>query len=217
MARGLPLTNVESMSDDSAAAMPVPSEPITDQDREIAVRQIQRALAEGQVDFDDLDDRFGAIYQAQTRGELEAVSADLPLPPPPVAAAAGHPMASTSVSLFGDIRKSGDLAIEGELVFVSLFGDVVLDLATARIADGSKVSVYSAFGDATVILPDGIRVRRSAVSLLGDEKESLSPPVAGAPTISVVRFGMFGDTKIYSLSRVPEGRLQKLWRSLRRS
>lgn len=206
------------MSNDSHAAMPVPSGSINDQDREIAVRQIQNALAAGHVEFDDLDRRFGAIYEAQTRGELEAVTADLPAPPPPIVAASdGHPMSATSVSLFGDIRKSGDLAVEGDLVFVSVFGDVVLDLATARISDGSKISVYSAFGDATIILPDGIRVRRSAVSVFGDEKEDLSPPISGAATVNVVRFGVFGDTRVYSLSRVPEGRLQKLWRSLRRS
>lgn len=203
------------MSDSSSADMPVPSEPVGEGDKEVAVRQIQQALARGQVEFEELDHRFGAIYAANNRGELEAVTADLPVPPPPVARVASQPMAATGLSLFGDIKKSGDMAIDGEVTFFSLFGSVVLDLATAEISDGTKISVYTAFGDATVILPDGVRVKRSTVALFGSDKESLSPPFEGAPTVTVARGSLFGDTKIYSLSLVPEGRLRKLWRSLR--
>ena len=203
------------MSDHPGDSLPVPSSPIGDQDREIVVRQIQQALARGEVDFDELDDRFGAIYAADTRAELEAVTADLPVPPPPVAPVPGHPMASTGFALFGDIKKSGDFEVEGEITYGLLFGDAVLDLSTSRVKDGTKISTYNLFGDSVVILPDGVRVRRSNMTVFGSQKEDLTPPLPGAPTVTLSRFVLFGDTKVYSLSRVPEGRLRKLWRSFR--
>lgn len=191
-------------------------EPIGDADREVMRRVVQDALAREQIGFDELDDRFGAIYSASNRAELDAVIADLPAPPPPVPIPRGHPISGAAVSLFGDVEQGGDIEIGSELTCLTLFGDVRLDLSTARIEDGTRVMVYSLFGEVQVIVPDGIRVDQRAVTLFGDQKSALSPPFRDAPTIIVSTWLLFGDTEVYSLSRVPEGRLRRLWKALRR-
>lgn len=195
--------------------LPIPSQPISDTDREIAVRLVKQALVRGEVEFEELDHRFGAIYSASTRGELDAVTEDLPLPPPPLTPPRAHPVAGTGFSLFSDLKRGGYLEVDGNLSYFAVFGNVTLDLSESMLRDGASILMISIFGGTTVILPDGVRVNRTAVAIFGDQKEDLSPPVPRAPTVRVAGFSLFGDTKIYSLSRVPEGRLQRWWRQLR--
>lgn len=193
-------------------------EPIGDNDREVTRRVVQDALAKEQIDFDELDDRFEAIYAASNRAELDAVIADLPTPPPPVPVSIprGHPIAGAALALFGDIERGGNIEIGSTLSCITVFGDVRLDLSTAHIEDGTTVTVWSLFGEVQVIVPDGIRVAQRGLTIFGDQKAVLSPPFGQAPTITVSSWLIFGDTEIYSLSQVPEGRLRRLWKALRR-
>ncbi len=54
-----------------------------------------------------------------------------------------------------------------------------------------------------------------STTIFGERTEVLSPPVAGMPYIRVVAATLFGDVKMYSLSQVPEGRLRRMWKTLR--
>ncbi len=74
----------------------------------------------------------------------------------------------------------------------------------------------SLIGDVKVIVPDGVRVRCSVTVVIGDRKEALVPPVAGAPLIRINVVNVIGDAKVYSLSAVPEGALRRAWATLRR-
>ena len=195
--------------------LPEPHQPVTDQDREILVQQVQRAMAEGHVRFEELDDRFEAIYRATTHGELEAVRADLPGPPPPAAPVPVHPLAPVTYSLFGDIKVGGWISVAGDVAYGSGFGDVFVDLSSARLHRNCTVRVRALFGDVTVILPDGVQATLESTTIFGDRKQLLSPPVAGMPYVRVVAATLFGDVKLYSLSQVPEGKLRKLWKALR--
>ncbi len=191
-------------------------EPLTDADREVTRRLVQDALARDELGFDQLDERFAAIYAAQRRDELDAVVADLPLPPPPMPVPRAHPVAS-SWSIFGNLERGGNIEVDGRLSCTAVFGKVVIDLSTARLGEGSAVRAISIFGDVTVILPDGIRVRQRSFTVFGDQKERLTPPFHAAPTIDVDCRTVFGSTAVYSLSQVPEGWLRRMWKAFRRS
>lgn len=190
------------------------SEPVSDDDRDRAVRQIQQALAADLIEFEELDARFTTVYSAATVTDLVAATADLPqlarTTPPP-----RHPMPTSAFSVFGDIERGGDLEIDQKVYFFSGFGDLVVDLSSAVIADGATITLQAIFGDVTVILADGVRVRRSTLTIFGDQHDDLAPPAEQAPTIKIAAHTLFGDTSIYSLSRVPRGALRKLWRSWR--
>ena len=61
----------------------VPDIRASDAERERVATQLREHAAEGRLDVDELDERLQAAYAARTRSELDALTADLPAPPPP--------------------------------------------------------------------------------------------------------------------------------------
>lgn len=195
---------------------PLPHDPLEEHERQTAIGRIQRAMADGHVEFEELDDRFDKVFQANTRAELSAAVDDLPTPSAPPPKPAGQPISKTSFSLFGDLKIGGWIEVDTNLNYTTIFGDVVLDLSSAEVPSEITVSTFSLFGDATVIVPDGVKATMETVQIFGSRKTLLSPPYPGAPMVTMKSTAVFGDVRLYSLSQVPEGRLRKLWRSLRK-
>jgi hypothetical protein len=52
----------------------------SDRERESAVVELREAAAEGRLTVEELDERTAAAYAAATRGELDALLDDIPLP-----------------------------------------------------------------------------------------------------------------------------------------
>ena len=191
---------------------------MTSADRHAMVDRIQQALAANQLAFEELDHRFELVYAATTGAELEQAAAGLPdPPPPPPPIAARHLAPATTFSFIGDTKLGGWIAVGPELSVTSLIGDTVVDLSSADIpGEGVTITVRSLVGDAKIVVPDGVRVQIDRVCLIGDHRERLVPPVAGAPTVHVRLFSAIGDVQVYSLSQVPDGPLRRLWAALRR-
>lgn len=179
------------------------------------VEHIQHEMANDVVGFDELDERFAAVFAARTRAELDAVVADLPAPPPPAPVAVPNIVAPISYSVFGDMKVGGWIGVDGDLTYGSGFGDVTVDLSSAHIPSNITVRVRSVFGDVTVILPDGVRASLTSYTVFGSRKDALTPSVPGAPTVRVVAATLFGDARLYSLSQVPDGPFRRLWKALR--
>ena len=190
--------------------------PIGEAERDVVVGRIRRAMVDDLIPFDEIDARFEAIYAADTRAELAVVTSDLPQLPPPTAAPQHHPVAPKHFSVFGEIKKGGDMAVDGDVSYRSVFGSVVVDLSAAcAVSDGATITANSVFGEVSVIVPDGYRVAVDARSVFGSSADALSPPLPGSATIQVKVASVFGETKVYSLSRVPEGALRRVWNRLR--
>ena len=198
-------------------AVPGPPDPVADADRQVIVALLQQALARDVIPFEEADDRFAAVFTATNRGELDAVVADLPAPPPPEPEPPGHPLPATSMAVFGDCRISGPMTVEGDLTFLTVFGDVVVDLSAASLPDDLTITAWTVFGDITVIVADGDRASLATLRIFGDQRTGLVPVRPGASTVRVVTRSVFGNAKLYSLSQLPEGRLRALWRQLRRA
>lgn len=179
------------------------------------IRQIQLAMSRDQVKFDELDSRFEAVYAATNRAELDRVIADLPTPPEPIAPAPAHPVASQHTSLIGDVKAGGWIEVNSDVTYGTLIGDVTVDLSSATLPPELTITVWGFIGDTTVILPDGVRAVLEGFVGIGDRKVDLADPRHGAPIVKVKVLKGIGDAKLYSLSRVPEGRIRKLWRKLR--
>ncbi|NNF53170.1 MAG: DUF1707 domain-containing protein [Acidimicrobiales bacterium] len=194
---------------------PYPERPATDHDRRVAVDRIQRAVAHDEVEFDELDDLFDQVYRATTLSEIIAVTGRLPVHDVPEIVPPPHPIARTSYSIFGDIKVGGWIAANGDLNYGSGFGKVFVDLSSADLQQDITVRVRSIFDDVTVVLPDGVRATMEPVTVFGDANSALTTPVAGAPYVRVVAASLFGNARLYSLSQVPQGRMQRLWRALR--
>lgn len=194
---------------------PYPERPATDHDRRVAVERIQRAVANDEVAFHDLDDLFERVYLANTLSEIIAVTGHLPVHDVPEIVAPAHPIVRTTYSIFSDVKVGGWIAANGDLNYGSGFGKVFVDLSSADLHRDITVRVRSIFDDVTVILPDGVRATMEPLTVFGDAKSLLTTPVPGAPYVRVVAATLFGNARLYTLSQVPQGRLQRLWRGLR--
>ena len=99
------------------------SRPVSEADREAAIDRIQQALAEDLIEFDSLDDRFALVYHAANQAELAAALAGLPptaVQPP--ARSARHLAPATNVTLIGDLKVGGWIAVGPRMTSVSLIG-----------------------------------------------------------------------------------------------
>lgn len=60
------------------AAVSRPAELIGDADRERAIEELREHMLLGRLTADEFGERFGSLQRARTRGDLEALKADLP-------------------------------------------------------------------------------------------------------------------------------------------
>ncbi len=55
---------------------------VSDAERQVVADRLRLAQSVGQLDIHEFDERVQSVWAARTRGELERVTADLPVPPP---------------------------------------------------------------------------------------------------------------------------------------
>ncbi len=195
---------------------------INHRDQAHASGQIKWAVAEGYLDIDEAEQRLERIYQATTRGELQPATADLPVaqPPPPekplpVAAATSTAAGNRVLSLLSSSSRTGGFDFGQPIQATAVLGDVTIDLSTIDIPEhGVDVQVQSIFGDVKLILPDGAQVEHAGFAVLGDRSEKLVEPATGGPRVRINSTVVFGDFKVYSLSRTPKKVLRRAWKRI---
>jgi hypothetical protein len=166
----------------------------SDAERDRTVELLRDAAGEGRLTFEELADRIGVASTATTRGELERLTADLPVP---VATTAVRAPANQS-SVFGDVKRSGAWMVPAQSRWTTLFGDVVLDLREAHVtAPEVMIDAGTIFGDVDLLVPEGVVVEVRSRTVFGDirqEAGELGPP--GAPRIVLTGGSFFGDVKV---------------------
>jgi hypothetical protein len=167
----------------------------SDAERDHAVERLRDAAGEGRLTFEELADRIDVAGMATTRGQLEQLTADLPVP-----AASAAPVVAPihQSSVFGDVRRSGVWTVPERSKWGTVFGDVVLDLREARVAAPEvTIDAGTFFGDVELLVPEGVVVEVRSRTLFGgvrQEAGGAGPP--GAPRIVLVGGTVFGDVKI---------------------
>ncbi|WP_433190618.1 DUF1707 SHOCT-like domain-containing protein [Actinoallomurus sp. CA-150999] len=99
--------------------------PISDDDRDTAVRRLQEAYAEGHITHEELDDRLHQVLTAKTHGELASALASLP--------EENAGTTSTIAAVGGRIQRRGAWRVPRSLTVASALGRVHLDLSRAVI------------------------------------------------------------------------------------
>ena len=167
---------------------PMPGDTPTDDDRQFRIDQVQHALANEVIEFDQVDDYFEQIYRATTLQELDAAVSSLPAvaqPPPPTAAR--HIAPAKSFALIGDIKIGGWLAFGPEVNATGFVGDIVIDVSSASIPpEGLQINARSLVGDTKIILPDGHECRAMS---------SRSSVTAGRSSSSLLRAGPSSESR----------------------
>lgn len=210
---------------------PAPANPAdrlraSDEDRDRVAAVIHGALGEGRLTIAEVDDRLAQVYRAKTLGELKPITQDLPghslvHPEPasldrpddgraqhPPATVVGGPVSGSAIAVFGGVQRKGVWTVPENLALTTVFGGADLDMTEAAFAARHiTVKVFALFGGAQITVPPGVEVINDVTAIFGgvDNKATQATP-AGAPTIRVKGFAMFGGLDIRPAKYPTDGR-----------
>ncbi|AYN39613.1 DUF1707 and DUF2154 domain-containing protein [Streptomyces dangxiongensis] len=165
--------------------------PISEDDRDTAVRRLQEAYAEGHITHEDLDGRLHQVLTVRTHSELATALASLP--------GENAGTTSTIAAAGGRIRRRGVWRVPRTLKVESAFGRVHLDLSRAVIEHAVvDIELQLGTGRARITLPRDASV--NVERLQAGWKESLYKPHphprSGGPKIRISGTMGFGRLKI---------------------
>ncbi|WP_158542660.1 DUF1707 SHOCT-like domain-containing protein [Phytoactinopolyspora halophila] len=147
------------MADGHEPPVPEPAIRVGDADREAAAERLRTAVAEGQLELAELDERLAATYTARTRTELDSIMADLP----GVYRSEGRPLTLHTAS--GSLQKNGYWTVPSQITVKCESGAIKIDFTEAECHHQEvEVSVEVMSGSVTLIVPRGWVVDMDDVS-----------------------------------------------------
>jgi hypothetical protein len=201
---------------------------VSDAERDEVLKALGEHAGAGRLTLDELEDRSGQVLAAKTRGDLAAITRDLPgesgRPAAVAAAAAAAATAAATerrpvrwmVAILGGAHRRGRFRAAGEINAVSILGGDDIDLRDAEIEGGELIlNVVSILGGPNIYVPDTIEVDVTGVSIMGGntERGPMRPPRLGAPVVRIRTFNVMGGANIFRLP--PQARGVSLTRARR--
>jgi Domain of unknown function (DUF1707)/Cell wall-active antibiotics response 4TMS YvqF len=196
---------------------------VSDAERDATVRTLGDNAAVGRLTLDELEDRAGRALAAKTRGELAALTSDLPAEAS--AAPAAAPPARVRkpvrwmVAIMGGSHRRGRYRAVGSINAVAIMGGDEIDLREAEIEGGElTLNLFALMGGSNVYVPDSVEVEIGGFSLMGGHEEVGSErPRPGAPLIRIRSYNLMGGASIYRVPPQARGRGLKEARRLARA
>jgi hypothetical protein len=181
---------------------------VSDAERETTLKILGDHTAAGRLTLEELEDRCDQALTVLTRGELSALTRDLPEDTEPgssaaTALAALHPPVRRSVAIMGGSNRRGPFRAVGSFTAIAVMGGDNIDLREALIeGDELTIKVFSVLGAVNIYVPDSAEVELSGFSILGggSEKGVYRRRSAKGPVIRVRGFNILGRTTVF---RVP--------------
>jgi hypothetical protein len=178
---------------------------VSDAERDATVRTLGEHAAVGRLTLDELEDRAGQALAARTRGDLAALTSDLPAEAAVQTGAAPARVRKPvrwMVAIMSGSQRHGRFRAVGSINAVAIMGGDEIDLREAEIEGGElAVNVFTIMGGANIYIPDTIEVEVGGFSLMGGNtevgRERIRP---GAPLIRVRSYNLMGGVTIF---RVP--------------
>jgi hypothetical protein len=171
----------------------VPEVRASDAERERTASALGDAAAEGRLTLEELTERLDAAYAAKSRGELDALTADLP-----ARAASGATPRRKAVGILGGTELRGRIRVEGVLTVIGVLGGIEIDLREAElIGHELELRCYAVLGGVEITVPEGVDVSVELMSVLGGQEVRLGePPRPGAPLIRVTGVSALGGVEV---------------------
>jgi len=174
---------------------------VSDAEREHAATELREHLAEGRLTLDELAERLDGIYAARTRGELDAISADLPVQrraAPP----AKRPRRYL-VAIMSGVERSRRWRLAPRTTLLAIMGGAHLDLRGAEIeGPEATISCLAIMGGVDIVVPEGTDVEVSGFGLMGGVADEVSgEPRPGMPSVHVRAFALMGGVAVRSRKR----------------
>ncbi|EHY90249.1 DUF1707 SHOCT-like domain-containing protein [Saccharomonospora azurea] len=204
----------------------------SDADRERVAQVLHRAMGEGRITLNELEERLDQVYAAKTLGELEPVMADLPaddtalpaLADPSAAVSTtpssspsrligGTPGSTTSIAVMAGADRKGVWVLPRQHNSFAFWGGIQIDLRHARFAEAySTITAVAIMGGIEVIVPDDITVEVTGVGIMGafetKNKKGASPTAPpGAPVVKVTGLAFWGGVEV---KRVPRDKIKEI-------
>ena len=191
---------------------------VSDAERDVTLRTLGDHAAVGRLTLDELEERSGRALAAKTRGELAALTSDLPAGG---AQASGSPALTRDarakrpvrwmVSIMSGSHRRGRFRAVGSINAVAIMGGDEIDLRDAEIEGGElTLNLFALMGGANIYVPDSVDLDVGGFSLMGGHEEvgrELSPR-PGAPLIRIRVYNLMSGATIYRLP--PQARGQSL-------
>ena len=173
----------------------------SDAERERVALILRDAAAEGRLTLEELSDRVASAYSARTSAELDALTGDLPK----LAAVAPLPERRSRtrwvIAVMSGARRTGRWTAGEHCVAVAVMAGCRLDLRDAKIT-GSRLQItaISVMGGVTIVVPEGIEVDVSGLSLMGGKAVRVAdvPTQPGTPVVHVRVLSVMGGVEVKS-------------------
>jgi hypothetical protein len=172
---------------------------VSDADREAAVVRLREAGGEGRLTLEELAERVERADGARTRGELDALTADLP-DAPAARAYSDRPTKERRwvVAIMGGEERKGRWRPARRTNALSIMGGVDIDLREAELADGAEILATVIMGAVTITVPPGVSVEMSGFALMGGNTgpDDKSLPLPDAPVVHVRAYSLMGGVVV---------------------
>ncbi len=187
---------------------PLPDLRATDADRERVAEQLRSAATQGQLTFDELDERLDAAYAAKTGADLVPLTADLQVGA--VAAPAATPGTGVTVrrgpggarwliAIMGGCERKGRWRIAERATSLNIMGGADLDFTQAEFADEHvELTVFSLMGGADIRVPEDLQVELSEFAFMGGNsvRPETAPPRPGGPVLRLRLISIMGGSDV---------------------
>jgi class 3 adenylate cyclase len=185
---------------EKAAAPRPPAIRISDADRNHMVEVLRTYTGEGLLTLDEFSDRVALVFDANTKAELDAVVADLPVPMGTrVPETERRKVSRNAVGIMSGARRTGRWRPGEEFNAFALMGGCEIDLRQAEI-DGPTVTINATaiMGGIDIIVPDGIEVDIDEFHFMGAVETRMSnvARIPGTPVIRVKAFALMGSVVV---------------------
>jgi hypothetical protein len=179
---------------------------VSDAERDATIHALGDHAAVGRLTLDELEERAAQALTAKTRGELAALTTDLPAEAATAQADATPARVRKPVrwmvAIMGGSHQRGRFRAVGSINVIAIMGGDEIDLRDAEVEGGElTINLFSLMGGSTIYVPDSVGVEVTGFSLLGGNTElgSERSPRPGAPIIHIRAWNVMGGATIYRL------------------
>ena len=172
-----------------------------DTDRIQVAQLLTDAAAQGRLGMTEYEDRLAKVYAAQTYGELDRLSSDLPGASmrPRRPGSGCRPAPSTILlAIMSGFERRGRWNVPGQLTTIALWGGGVIDLRYADFTSPAvEIKSYSIMGGQTILVPPEVNVEVHGVGVMGTfDHSAAGNGMPGAPHVIVRGFSLWGKVGV---------------------
>jgi hypothetical protein len=174
---------------------------VSDAERDKTLKILGEHAAVGRLTLEEHQERSGRALAAKTRGELAALTSDLP-GEDLAARAPAKRKARWMIAILSGTQRRGRFRAVSSINTVAILGGDEIDLRDAEIEGGElTINCFAILGDSTIYVPDSVELELGGFSIVGGNTEegSRRAPSRGAPVVRVRGFALLGGTTVCRL------------------